>query len=234
MVIRGKTTVSRQLHNIKNSYTKEFAFIKQRSPYAKIIDISDKRTDKKVTSNDSKYKKKNIIFGHTHPYLEKSTHSLIEYMVPSAGDIGTMFYNYLNNPKNYSEVISIRSGKYKEEMGRVHMMFTKETIEFLNKFLKNYPLPSKTKVINYLHNVTGKDIRLISESFIGNTKTLNKYKKMLAVMDLIDWYNDSAGNRLYYLANNLKIKFRFVANKKKGYEFSNMFTEFFKNSISKK
>jgi len=242
MPLKGKTRITTQFNKIPKSFNTEFQFVKQRSKYAKVIDTSGKRLKRSVISNYStleNYETKNILTGHSHIIRKKTAFfkslKVKNYLVPSVGDITNIFTIYLKNKSNHTSVISIRDQRTKLEAGRVHIMLMPETIIQLDKFMKSTSLLSDSDLLHRLKK-DKYDTNTIKQIFESPQRKLVQ-NQFYALKDIlfakimvktgfeITEFNKTA---LEYWTDVLKIKLRYVPNKKDGYYFNPETMEFLK------
>ncbi len=240
MPIKGKTRITTQFAKIPDSFNTEFQFIKQRKKYAKVINASGNRSKGQVTSNSKvkKYEFKNVLDGHSHLIKEEPfflNKKFKTYLVPSSVDIASIYVGQLSNKANYSHVISIRDQKNKLEAGRVHFMLMPETIKILDGFLKSTSLMSDVELLVQLRK-TYSDVHQIKD-VMDDPKEKLLHKKHFALKELLAGkilsrkgfnFEDYHISAFEYWTDFLKIKFRFVPNKKEGYYFNPETMEFLK------
>jgi len=232
MPIKGKTRITTQFNKIPDSFNTEFVFFKQRSKYAKVVDVSGRKLEKDVIADSKKEKKyifKPFLHGHSHIIRESSVDLLgtKSYLIPSPEDIFSIYSNYKDNPKNYSHVITIRDLDKKMEAGRVHIMLMPESIKKIEELLKNMLLISDNTLYSEL--IDDKYTLNEIEKIFNDSKKKLMFKQNYTLRNILYLKGMFSSHKLLqYYVNYLNIKFRYVPNKREGYYFKEETMEFLK------
>ena len=155
--------------------------------------------------------------------------------IPTPGNIAVLFFEYLKYDKNFS-AISVLDKDSGHEAGKVGIMFTKRTAEYLNRF------KSKAKNMTQLRSMIYEDIMRVERNAqikaqkVANSKhplSMSDYSKS-ADFDLDEYVrilnkrlSENHNSKKKYVRNTLLdyyqkigLKFRFIPNAKKGYRFN--------------